>query len=144
MALDESTATATIEEEVAPSDTSEPADSLIVDSPAKVANEAPCESAIAVDSVDAIAPSATPSILIRKAAPPPADPPQPAEPVVRRNFVVRIAGLLLWPIVAILTIMDTPFGGLGGGLKTIIGMVAVATSIIAAATWGAVLLNPHH
>lgn len=38
-------------------------------------------------------------------------------------------------LIAILVLIDVPFGFLGAGIKRIIGMVAIATSIVAAATW---------
>ncbi len=39
------------------------------------------------------------------------------------------------PIAAALTVLDLPFGWLGAGAKSMIGLVAVSTAVVAAATW---------
>lgn len=95
------------------------------------------------DPPDAIAPPAAPS-LIRKTAISPKAEHEVVEQAVRASFVCRTLGFVLWPLVTILMWVDAPFAGLGAGLKAIIGMIGVATSIIAAVTWGALLVIPHH
>lgn len=39
------------------------------------------------------------------------------------------------PVAAVLAVLDLPFGRLGAGVKSLIGVVAVSTAVVAAATW---------
>lgn len=91
----------------------------------------------AIPSLDEKAPAAAPAkpepLTIRK----PREPSQAtggetAGPLTGwRLLMLRLSR----PVAAVLAVLDLPFGRLGAGAKSLIGLVAVSTAVVAAATW---------
>ncbi len=66
----------------------------------------------------------------------PGPPPAPGAGVVGAVRGWRLLALCLCrPFAAVLAVLDLPFGRLGAGAKSLIGVVAISTAVVAAATW---------
>jgi len=91
----------------------------------------------AIPSLDEQAPAGTPGVppplIIRKTRKPVE---QPGEGVPGPLAGWQLLLLRLCrPVAAVLTLLDLPFSRLSAGAKSLIGLVAVSTAVVAAATW---------
>ena len=73
--------------------------------------------------------AATGSAATEPASPPTAGPQAPSA------RLVRLLSIPLRPLVAMLVVLDLPFSFLGPGIKNLIGYAAIATTLMAIATW---------
>jgi hypothetical protein len=161
MDMDQASGTATLDEQLdalAPAPLGEAVD--IVDPPSMsevIADEQPASKEPApiesIQSVAETAPVAEPAINDEAPitdSPPVAEipttpitaEPSPDQPPYQAGMIVRLGRALISPLVQVLMVLDKPFSRLGSGLKTIIGIVAVATGLIAATTWAAICFLP--
>jgi hypothetical protein len=58
------------------------------------------------------------------------------------SFVQKTVLAVAWPAVQLLKLCDVPFAGLSLRLKTVLGIVAIATTFVAAGTWAVTILYP--